>query len=257
MGELLSSVFNEIRYVRFVYALLLAIAFWAAQRAGPRRTAKPAALALLALFLLSWPPVGWMLNSAIEGSYRYAEPPPADVQAVVVFSGGSFAPDVNRPFSYLADGTLLRCRTAARVHTAANRAPVVVCGRSASGAPDASPVWDLMARQLEAWGVAENRIRLEPSGRSTYEQSLHAAELLRTMGAQRIAVVTEGFHMRRALGCLRAQGLEAFPAPAGSRGLPHEIRWRDFLPNAAAVGVNEEAIREICALAVYKLRGRI
>ena len=257
MGELLGEVLQELRYTRFVYAALLTLAFWGALRAGPRRSAKPAAVALLLLFLLSWPPVGWLLNTALEGSYRNAGGPPADVQAVVVFSGGSYGPEVNRPFTYLADGSLLRCRTAAQVYRLAGRPPVVVCGPSATGHENENAIWDLMSRQLEAWGVADSRIRLETRGRSTYEQARHAAELLRELDVQRIAVVTEGFHMRRALGCLRRQGLEVFPAPAGSRGFPDDIQWRHFLPNAETVGINEEAIREICALAVYIARGRI
>lgn len=257
MGEFLGSIFDEIRYVRFLYALLLIVAVWGALRAGPRRSAKPAIVALVLLFLLSWPPVGWLLNAGLERPFRDADAPPADIQAVVVFSGESVAPDSSRPFTYLADGTLLRCRTAARVYAAAAKPQVVVCGPSARGAPDANAIWDLMSRQLEAWGVDAKRIRIEARGRSTYEQALHAAEILHDLGAQRIVVVTEGYHMRRALGCLRRQGLETFAAPAGSRGFPDELVWKDLLPNAAAAKVSEEALREILALGVYRARGRI
>ena len=201
--------------------------------------------------------MGWVLNAALERPFRHAGPPPADVHAVVLFSGGSVGPDASRPFTYLSDGTLLRCRMAAHVHAQTGGAPVVVCGPSSSGEPEANAVWDLMSRQLGAWGVPQGRIRIEPSGRSTYQQAVNAAALLRDMGAERIAVVTEGFHMRRALGCLRRQGLEVFPAPAGSRGIPDRIVWRDLLPSAGAVESSEEAIREICALLVYRLRGRL
>jgi uncharacterized SAM-binding protein YcdF (DUF218 family) len=114
-----------------------------------------------------------------------------------------------------------------------------------------------MTRQLESWGVPESRIAIERRGRSTYEQAVHAADILRGLGAQRVAVVTEGFHMRRAAGCLERLGFETFPAPAGSRAFPEDMEWKDFVPNAAAVERVEEAIREIVAAAVYKLRGRI
>ena len=256
MSELFGVVFDEIRYMRFLYFALLAIALWGALRAGPRRPARPAVLALLALLLLSSRPVVWALNAALESPYRPAPSAAGEIDAIVVYSGGSFLPAPGQEFSYLESGTNLRCRMAARIHERSGRPPVVVCGNS----PDeafADPVWDLMARELEAWGVPENRIAIERRGRSTYEQSLYAAEILRGLGARRVAVVTEGFHMRRAAGCMERLGFEVFPAPAGSRAFPAEMEWRDFVPSAAAIGDAEEAIREIAALAVYKLRGRI
>jgi uncharacterized SAM-binding protein YcdF (DUF218 family) len=197
-----------------------------------------------------------MLNAALESPFAGAAPP-AEADAVVVFSGGSFGPERGQRFSYLDSGTNLRCRTAARVHARSGRPPVVVCGPSMIHHRYADSVWDLMSRELEGWGVPENRIRIEARGRSTYEQALHAGDILREMGAQRVAVVTEGFHMRRATGCLERQGFQTFGVPAGTRGVPDDIDWRDFVPNGASVGVSEEAIREMCALLVYKLTGRI
>ncbi|MEZ5396639.1 MAG: YdcF family protein [Bryobacterales bacterium] len=132
---------------------------------------------------------------------------------------------------------------------------MLVCGRAKGDTPGANPVWDVMARDLEAWGVDERRIRIEPNGRSTYEQALHAADILRAMGAQRVAVVTEGFHMRRAAGCLARLGFEVFPAPAGTRRLPDPITWKSFVPAAGVFTDSEEAIRETAAVLVYKLRG--
>ncbi len=255
MSELFGGRFLELRYLQWVYPVLLALAFWGVLHGPSRFRSKPAVAALILLFAFSWPPASWLLHAGLEAPYRHADPAPPDIEAIVLFSGGSFGPQTNQPFTYLSDSTLLRCRTAARVH-AASGAPVVVCG---PGRREASPdaVWDLMSRQLEAWGVAERGILLEPHGRSTFEQARRAAELLRTMGVRRIAVVTEGFHMRRALGCLRREGFEVVAAPAGSRGAPDEIPWHAVLPSAETMRLNEDAIRELCALVVYKLRGRI
>lgn len=257
MSEIVGAIFDEIRYMQFVFLLLALVALWGALRAGPRRSAKPAVVALLLLVMFSWQPTTWAMNAILEYPYRNAPAPPADIDAIVLYSGGSFEPSLRQPFTYLDSGTTLRCRTAAEVYRASGGPPVLVCGGAKGDASQANPVWDVMARDLEAWGVDERRIRIEPEGRSTYEQALHAADILREMGAQRVAVVTEGFHMRRAAGCLERQGFEVFPAPAGSRGVPDPITWRSFVPTAATFTDSEEAIRETLAVLVYKLRGRI
>jgi uncharacterized SAM-binding protein YcdF (DUF218 family) len=257
MGDFFGAIFDEIRYMRLLYPALLLLALWGALRAGERRSAKPAGTALVLLLLLSWRPFSWTLNALLEGSYETGGAPPAEVGAVVVFSGASFPPQSGQPFSFLDSGTNLRCREAAEAYAKLGRPPVVVCGRSTIDVRDADSVWDLMSRQLQSWGVPETRIRIESRGASTYQQALYAAEMLREMGVQRVAVVTEGYHMRRAAGCLKRQGFETVAAPAGTRGFPDEIEWRDFVPSPQAEKVSEEALREMLALVFYKVAGRI
>ncbi|MEZ5396640.1 MAG: hypothetical protein R2724_28160 [Bryobacterales bacterium] len=118
MSGILGAIFDEIRYMQFVYFLLALIALWGALRAGPRRSAKPAVIALLLWLLFSWRPTTWALNAMLESPYREAAAPPADIDAIVLYSGGSYDPGTRQPFTYLNSGTNLRCRTAAEVYRA-------------------------------------------------------------------------------------------------------------------------------------------
>jgi uncharacterized SAM-binding protein YcdF (DUF218 family) len=251
-----AAVFREVRYLDPWFPAMLALAFaggWRARKAPGGRLALAGAAGLA---LLSWPPAAWLLNWPLEQPYREAAArAPDGIEAIVVLSGAVAGPERGRPYSVLEGTSAQRCRKAAWVYERLDRpVDVIVCGPGAA-APGETPVWELMARELEAWGVPRSRMRIEPRGQSTAEQARFAAEILRDTRRTRAAVVTDAFHMRRSLGAFRAAGIHAEPAPAEFRSFPERLDWRYFLPASGTIARSTEALRELAALTVYTLRG--
>ena len=62
--------------------------------------------------------------------------------------------------------------------------------------------------------------------------------------------------MPRALGSFRAVGLYVYPVSTDVRAVhPSEYTVMDFLPNAGALAMTSEAIREWMGQVVYRWRG--
>lgn len=68
-----------------------------------------------------------------------------------------------------------------------------------------------MARWVRKAGVPESALRVDRLSGSTRENAVRAAELLFPEGRRRVWIVTQRFHMRRALRCFRRVGFDPSP----------------------------------------------
>lgn len=66
-----------------------------------------------------------------------------------------------------------------------------------------------MARWVRAAGVPESALRVDRLSSSTRENAVRAAEILFPEGRRRVWLVTQRFHMRRALHCFERVGFDA------------------------------------------------
>jgi uncharacterized SAM-binding protein YcdF (DUF218 family) len=113
-----------------------------------------------------------------------------------------------------------------------------------------------MARVLEERGIPPAMIWRENASRSTYENAAYSAAILRARGMDRIVLVTEAYHMRRAEACFRRQGLTVIPAPRAFRTVQFTGSWPEFLPQAKAIAHNEESTHEWLGILWYFVSGK-
>ena len=208
-------------------------------------------LCALGLFFFCWPPVAGLALLVLEGGY--APEPPSDraVQAIVVLSSRVLLASAPRTQTILGPDTYQRCLYAAWLYQNWSAVPVLASG----GARPEAPYSVVMRDALEREGVPPAMIWTEENSRSTYENAVNSAVILRARGIRKIALVTEAYHMPRAVQCFRKQGLEVVPAPCGFRGgLP---RLRDFLPDPQAASWNEDTLHEVVGLLWYRGSGKI
>ena len=125
----------------------------------------------------------------------------------------------------------------------AGRAPVIVFTGGTGGA---CPVSRAMANLAAEIGVPAAVIRQEPASVNTYENGVVAAPLLRGWGIQRVLLVTDRLHMRRAAAVFRQLGFEV-----GQSSVPIGEGHDDN------VAMLRAGLREFLALGYYRLRGRI
>ena len=105
-----------------------------------------------------------------------------------------------------------------------------------------------MRQFLIALGVPEDRIENEGRSLNTIENMRETRALV---GAGRVALVTSGYHMPRAIRLARATGLNAEAFPTDWQIIPTASPfWEQLLPSLGALAVSGLAIKERLALAL-------
>lgn len=218
---------------------------------------------LVGLVLLYWiwatPFVGDTMMSGLSYGYGSLADAAAAKQAraIVVLSGGSR--------SYLLSGlrihettpsTALRTLEAARVYRMIQPDVVFVSGGMGDARVQLEPESDVMRQRLVDLGVPADRIVLEPASRTTREQAMNLAPLIRERRADPFVLVTSPYHIRRATRLFTAAGLHpiASMAPLRTEGIAGRS---SFLPSSDGLQVSEIGMREWMALAYYFARGWI
>lgn len=208
---------------------------------------------VIGLMLVSWPPVDWLLSRPLEAPYAVRPYQAADVQAIVVLSSTVRPPRYERPFPIPDRDTYERCEFAAWIYKHSRPLPVLACGGRPN--PRAQPDSVTMRQLLLRAGVPETMIWTEELSRSTHENAVYGAEILRKHGVSAIALVVEAQSMRRAEACFRKQGIGVAPAPSAFRDFgpwPEEL-----IPSSGAIARNEITLHEVAGLGWYWLRGWI
>lgn len=205
-----------------------------------------AALGTALLVLQSLPPVSAALMASLESRAGPVLQDADDAQAIVVLSGGlnRGAPEYGGDTA--GERTLLRLRYGAVL---AHRfgLPVLVSG----GRPDhairseAAVMADILEREFAV------RVRWqETQSRTTAENAMLSAKILRDAGVHRIVLVTQAFHMPRAVRLFRAAGLEVVPAPTQFKSAGRSpFTWLDLLPRISALHDSYYALHEWLGMA--------
>jgi len=112
----------------------------------------------------------------------------------------------------------------------------------------------VLSDQLIEWGIAPDRLVVEGHARNTHENAVESAAIVRARGWQSVLLVTSAFHMPRAFGCFRAEGLTPDTKPVDFRSFGPGIS-PDWIPRADHLADSSAAIREWVGRVVYSLRG--
>ena len=219
-----------------------------------------AACGLLAVAILaaaSLPAASDALVASLEREFPPADPAAAPTAGAIVVLGGAVAPGMpprRGPELVEASDRVLH---AARLYRA-GRAPLVVPsgGRvpwSTAARTESAEMADLLAE----WGVPRAAIVEEAKARTTSENAVETAKLLRARGIRRVLLVTSSLHMRRALAAFRAEGVEAIPSPCDARVEASRKRTAlDWVPRPEALERTHDALWELLGLAFYRVTGR-
>lgn len=218
------------------------------RRAGMALTATGFALA----YACSTPAIVYPLASAWEARNPPLQAVPASAQAIVVIGGGS------RPAPAYGDGDTVTLLTLQRVRYAAwlarrSHLPILVSGGRDWFGERYSEA-QLMAQVLsDEFHLAAHWE--DTRSRSTWGNARESAKILKPLGITRVLLVTQAWHMPRALWAFRHAGLEPVPAPVGfvNRGWAQRgiLGW---IPQTRALTTMAEVMHEVVGLFWYRLR---
>lgn len=211
------------------------------------------AFSLASLWLLATPLGSGLLSAGLE---RDAVLSPADkaswqgAQAIVVLGGGrdeglEFG-GVDVPNYWTAS----RLRYAAWLYRQTGL-PLAVTGGIVQPW-EREPEAAVMARSLQQDHVVNVRWQ-ESRSRTTWENAQYSHELLAPEGVQRIVLVTQSLHMRRARMAFEHAGFEVVPAPMDMRR--EQRPWLlQLAPSLIAFVRSAQSLHEYGGLVSYRLR---
>jgi uncharacterized SAM-binding protein YcdF (DUF218 family) len=185
-----------------------------------------ATLSLLGLVLLSLPVVGNALMAPLEPNPPIAPEQLQRAQAIVILGGGSYHAAPEYGGDTVGYTTLERLRYGARL-ARQSRLPLLITG----GAPYGGRAEAESMREALEQDFAVKVRWAETASRDTAENASLSAPMLKAAGITRIALVSHGWHLPRAIPLFEKQGLEVIAAPTSfSTGSPSLVE--NLLPGA-------------------------
>lgn len=212
---------------------------------------------------LSWVSVAALLtmgmpvvaDSALRGleTNLPTTPPADDPPKAIVVLGGDLIRSAQAPLGARPGLlTLDRLRTAAALHRRTGL-PILVTGGTVQ--LDAAPVGDVMRESLKD-DFRTPATWTEDRSINTWQNAQFSAHILQAAGIDSVYVVTNAWHMRRALLAFRATSLKVTAAPTDPDP-PIGPEWEDFVPRASSWQVCWFALHEWVGYLWYEIRPRL
>lgn len=205
-------------------------------------------IGMVGLTVLGLPLVPNVLIAALEQNLPVNPPADAMPRAIVIL-GGDLSRTGTAPYALPGFLTLDRLRAGAALQRRTGL-PILVTGGIVQ--PNRPAVATVMAESLRndfqvpvAW--------IEDTSEDTWQNAAFSADILKKQGISSVYVVTQGWHMRRAMLAFRHAGLIATAVPTSIETPIDPIGW-DFLPRASSWGWSYYALHEWIGCAWYAIR---
>jgi uncharacterized SAM-binding protein YcdF (DUF218 family) len=228
----LSNVFWLIAAPTNALLLISAIAALWAALGSSQCAARLAAGAACSLVIGAFTPIGLMLIMPLE--HRFAVPPTDSEDppnGIIVLAGGG-------------GGVIAAASALSQEYPEAR---LILSGFSGSDE-------NLLKRALH--GVDPARVYIEPRPRTTFEDALYTAALLKPKSSERWLLVTSALHMPRAVGCFRLAGFQVAPYQVEAITHGSSGPFAFFRPGPLALAQFNTALREWVGLVAYRLMGK-
>ena len=210
-------------------------------RRTPRLGRMLAAAGIVGLLALSMPAIAEFLVGFVDTSVPFDPESARTAKAVVILGGGVRRNAPEYGGDTLATLTLERVRYGARVARLTGLPVLVSGGAVLSGQPEAM----LMAASLQReFGVPVKWV--EALSRTTHENAVRSAEVLKREGIDRVVLVTHVFDTRRAVAEFEGQGIGVVVAPTGGSHASEESLL-DYVPSMTGLTRSYYATYEILA----------
>ena len=232
-------------------ALLLAAGL-IIHRRRPRLAMSLILLSTTALYALSTPWVGGLLQKSLEISQPVSPTALKSAGAIVVLGGGRRIDAAEYGSDTLNGLSLERLRYAVFLYRASGLPLLVTGGKPGGGT---LPEGRIMQHILqEDYGIAPRWV--EDSALTTWDNARHSAPLLEHSGVHRIVLVTHAWHLRRAVPLFESQGLAVVPAGIQFSSTRLDLPL-DLMPTPAGLRDSTFALHEWLGILWYKLRSTL
>jgi uncharacterized SAM-binding protein YcdF (DUF218 family) len=206
-------------------------------------------ISISSLLILSMPiTANYLILSAQNHYHRVVDP---KAQAIVVLGGG-VVPHVatlnNQP--ELNTLSLKRLIKAYALHQRTNLPLILSGGGSKQNQNSTAEIMDRTLQHL----FNKRADYVEKDSLNTLQNGKYTAHYLRKHGIDHVYVVTDAWHLRRALAVLTRQGLSVTPYPSHYSYVAVRGKLEPYLPKAYALYISQVVIHEWLGYLWYELR---
>ena len=209
-------------------------ALWAVLR-RPNWVAWLAAAVACGLVVGAFTPIGLALRAPLEYRFPFSPPDPQASPDGIILLGG---------------GNITGIDAALALSKEYPKARLIFSGFNS--APD-KYLLDIFVRL----GGDPERLYIESRPRTTSEDALYTAAVLKPKPSEKWLLVTSSVHMPRAVGCFRAVGFQVEPYRRAYSAEPTYLSlFSAFTPGTQALNHLDTAVKEWIGLVVYRLMGK-
>jgi uncharacterized SAM-binding protein YcdF (DUF218 family) len=230
---------------------ILALASLIVAVANKRVAHKLAAISIIALSIGALSPLGNVLLTPLEQRFPYMRYPTGPVAGIIVL-GGSYDSQAGYVNTLILHEDTEPVAVVADLTKRYKDARVIFSGGTASIFGTTGPSEAFAAEKFfRSVGIPPERIVIENKSRNTEENAKFTKEVLHPQPSERWLLVTNAFHMPRAIGAFRRAGFNVQSFSVGWR----THGWRDFYWPTSSATENlrrmDIAVREWIGLTVY------
>lgn len=237
------------------FVLLAAGLFWGRKH---RWAQWLAGVSLVAFALLTLKVVAYVLVAPIEARWPPLDPQIArglapEQAMIVVLGGGKIEGALEYPEQTTLSAASLRRTLYAAQLAARTGLPLAVTGGSPGGGALSEAA--LMKNFLER-GLGQRVALVEDQSLNTLQSARFTAQALAERRINTVVLVTDVFHMARAVRSFEAAGLKVVPAPMYFRASA-PLNIRDFIPSVDGLELSRYVLSEWVGAVWYWLRAQV
>ncbi|MBU0621305.1 MAG: YdcF family protein [Gammaproteobacteria bacterium] len=201
------------------------------------------------LWLLSTPFVADALMHAIEGEPHAIDTKVQQADAIVVLGGGTYFHAPEYGGDTVGSYTLERLRFGARLQRETGKLILVTGGK---------PLGNDESEAAQMKRVLEQEFNVtvrwtEDGSNNTLENARLSRETLKSVGIDRIYLVTHAWHMPRALSVFEKAGFKVIPVPTAYT-TRYRIDLLTFMPNPSALRNSRIFMHELIGIVWYRIK---
>jgi uncharacterized SAM-binding protein YcdF (DUF218 family) len=182
----------------------------------------------------------------------------AGVDAMVVLStGGEVYQAYGEEVAEMGKATSFNALEAARLYRLVSPRTIIVSGGIVDPGARRVAEAEVLANGLARLGVPRERMLLESRSRTTRDQAVNVAEMLKAHRVRRFLLVTGADHMPRARATFRDLGLQPIASVAKYAMAYHPSLWQRLRPSINALRESDWACYEYLARVYYWWQGWI
>ena len=213
-------------------------------------------VAVILLSLCGFFPIGSLLILPLTERFPVWTNKNGGPDGIIILGGGGINPQISAARNVVeVSNSAGRITAAAELARRYPRARIVISGGSGVLLDSTALEAPLIARLLESFGVAPERIVFEDRSRNTAENALFSRDLVKPKRGERWLLVTSAYHMPRAVGCFRHVGfmVEAYPVDWQTPGWIALTSITNLIEGLSRIDL---AVHEWLGLIVYWITGR-
>ncbi len=211
--------------------LLLLVTSLMLTKANARLSRRLLLCATLILAISSIPYVADKSIYSFEKNYESFSRSSTPVDYIIVLGCGHHSNDALPATSQLKPCSLSRLVEAIRIYRLHPEAQIITSG---SGGQDEMSNAEKVKNAAIALGVPENKILLEVFPKDTREEAQLIAPRVK---GKNTVLVTDAYHLPRAMKYFALEGVTPIPAPAGFyvKNIEQQLVWQNFLPQSQSL----------------------